>query len=80
MGSSSPRWPPNTACPWLRSCPTIRPSSKPTGRARGWICPLGPVSEAIDAIVAFVEPPGVQRAALLQEKKRIERQLAELAR
>jgi len=39
----------------------------------------GPVGEAIDAIVAFVESPDAQRAALLEEKERIERRLAELA-
>jgi len=42
--------------------------------------PPGPVSEAIDAIIALVESPDAQRARLLQEKKRVERQLAELAR
>lgn len=38
----------------------------------------GPVREAIDAIVDFVESPEAQRAALLAEKERIERRLAQL--
>lgn len=39
----------------------------------------GPLREAIEAIVDFVESPEAQRAALEAEKERIERRLAELA-
>jgi CO dehydrogenase maturation factor len=39
----------------------------------------GPLREAIEAIVEFVESAEAQRAALQAEKERIERRLAELA-
>lgn len=39
----------------------------------------GPVRDAIEAIVDFVESPEAQRAALVVEKERIERRLAELS-
>lgn len=41
--------------------------------------PPGPVRDAIEAIVDFLESPDAQRAALLAERDRIQRRLAELA-
>ncbi len=40
--------------------------------------PSGAVHDAVEAIVDFVESPEAQRAALLAEKERIDRRLAEL--
>ena len=40
--------------------------------------PSGAVRDAVEAIVDFVESPEAQRAALLAEKERIDRRLAEL--
>lgn len=41
--------------------------------------PSGPVRDAVEVVVDFVESPEAQRAALLNEKERIERRLAELS-
>lgn len=40
--------------------------------------PSGPVGDAIEDVVDFVESPEAQEAALLRERERIERRLAEL--
>ena len=42
--------------------------------------PTGPGRDAVEAIVDYVESPDAQRAALLAEKERIERRLADLTR
>ncbi|HET7487833.1 MAG TPA: AAA family ATPase [Acidimicrobiales bacterium] len=41
--------------------------------------PVGPGRDALEALVDYVESPDAQRAALLAEKERIERRLADLA-
>ena len=57
--------------------PTIARADR-TGRAVE-LPEAGPVRQAIEAVVDFVESPEAQRAALAAEKERIERRLAELA-